>query len=459
MRILLKCPTRSRPSQFVSVLQKYVELANQPSQLGVCVSCDRDDATMTPADIQYAIKNVTHTTSWCKIFYENNRNKIEAVNSNMNQVSWEWDIVLLVSDDMVPQIKGYDDVIRSHMMANFPTTDGILWINDGFQEDRLNTITVMGRAMYSSFGYLYHPAYKSLFCDTEFTDLCKGSLASKCRYIPYVLIRHMHPGHGVVPSDPLYVRNQGYWNHDMHMYVSRKTYEYDWSILIPTIPGREDKLQHLLRTIHERRLSACPNLRIEICIDFDNREKTIGAKRQRLLQGAKGKYMSFIDDDDDVTAAYFEDALACIQGGFHVCRLRGQISQYTFTHSISVTPNSMMAEGDVFMRPPNHLNVMLTDVVRPIHFYDVQNGEDFAWSIRVSESGYLTDEYRPALDRIHYIYNLGDRTIGPADMEYQRTNQLKSMEIPPIYKTQGPPPRVDIRETGLRLSAKGFVSK
>jgi hypothetical protein len=245
----------------------------------------------------------------------------------------------------------------------------------------------------------------------------------------------------------------------MHTYVSRKTYEYDWSILIPTIPGREDKLQRLLRTIHERRLSVCPSLRIEICIDFDNREKTIGAKRQRLLQGAKGKYMSFIDDDDDVTAAYFEDALVCIQGGFHVCRLRGQISQYTFTHSIVVTPNSMMAEGDVFMRPPNHLNVILTDVVRPIHFYDVQNGEDFAWSIRVSESGYLTNEYRPELNRIHYIYNLGDRTIGPADMEYQRTKQLRAMEMPPVYMTQGPPPRVDIRETGLRLSAKGFVSK
>lgn len=457
MRILLKCPTRSRPTQFLSVLKKYVDLANRPDQLGVCVSCDADDATMTSAEIQYAIKNITHTISWTDIYYGNSKNKIEAVNADMQSIPWEWDIVVTVSDDMVPQVKGYDDVLRSHMIASFPDTDGILWVNDGTQGAKLNTISILGRARYIAFGYIYHPAYKSLFCDTEFTDLCTGELASKCVYIPYVLIRHEHPGTGF-PSrlDALYIRNNTYWAEDMYTYISRKSYEYDWSILIATIPGREDSLQRLISSIHERRRAICPELKIEFCISFDNREKTIGAKRQWLLERAKGKYMSFVDDDDELTAAYFEDALACIQGNFHVCRLRGQIAQYTFTHSIDVKADSMMAIGDVFMRPPNHLNVMMTDVGRLFAFENVRSGEDFEWALRISRSGYLTNEYRSNPGRIHYIYNMGTRVLNKLTIEWQWTCPISSSQI--VYTRPPSVASADTRPKTLRLGGKGFVS-
>ena len=76
MRILLKCPTRSRPAQFLNVLNKYVSLANRPDLLGVCVSSDFDDTTMTPANIQHQIKNITFKTSWCEIYYGNSQTKI-----------------------------------------------------------------------------------------------------------------------------------------------------------------------------------------------------------------------------------------------------------------------------------------------------------------------------------------------------------------------------------------------
>ena len=130
MRILLKCPTRSRPGQFIRVLNQYVTLANRPDLLGVCVSCDHDDKTMTDTSIQQYIKNITHQVAWSEIYYGNSTNKIEAVNADIANVPWNWDIVMIVSDDMVPQVKGYDDILRSHMMAKFADTDGILWVND-----------------------------------------------------------------------------------------------------------------------------------------------------------------------------------------------------------------------------------------------------------------------------------------------------------------------------------------
>lgn len=462
MRILLKCPTRSRPAQFVSVLQKYISLANRLDLLGVCVSCDLDDTTMTSTEVQHAIKNITHVVDWSEIYYGNNKSKIEAMNADIQIVPWEWDIVVVVSDDMVPQTKGYDDVLRSYMMANYADTNGILWVNDGTQGDNLNTISIMGREMYRSFGYIYHPSYMSLYCDTEFTDLCRGALASKCTYIPYTLIRHEHPGTGFPErNDALYARNQRFWSLDMNTYITRKTYAYDWTIMIATIPGREMSLQRLLGSIQEYRKGVCPELRIDVQIAFDNREKKIGTKRQELLRSAKGKYVSFIDDDDMVTAAYFEDALATIKGNFHCCRLRGQMNEYTFTHSIENTLSMPMCIGDEFIRPPNHLNILMADIGKMVHFRDATQGEDLDWTIRLARSGWLKTEYQSDHSRIHYIYNLGDRKVHSSTVEMQRTTNYQTM-LQMVWRDGGAedaqsPMRV--LRGGLRLGPKGFVSK
>jgi len=462
MRILLKCPTRSRPGQFIRVLNQYITLANRPDLLGVCVSCDQDDSTMIDTSVQHQIKNITHQTAWSEIYYGSSTSKIEAVNADIANIPWNWEMVILVSDDMVPQVKGYDDVLRSHMIANFADTDGILWVNDGTQENKLNTISIMGRKMYDSFGYLYHPAYKSLFCDTEFTDLCKGPLASKCTYIPYILIKHEHPGTGFPQrNDALYIKNNSFWYEDMLTYISRKKYEYDWTIMIPTIKGRESKLYSLLETIKEHHQRICHSLKIEISISFDNREKKIGTKRQELLTNAKGKYISFIDDDDLVTDSYFEDALATIQGEYHVCRLRGQMNQFTFTHSIENTLDKPMCEGDVFLRPPNHLNILLSDIGKLFTFGNATRGEDLDWCIRLAQGNYLKREYRSDPSRIHYIYNLGNRTISNETAEMQRNTNYQTM-LKTVWLDGGATLNTNEsknRPSGLRLSGRGFVSK
>jgi len=441
------------------ILKRYIELANRKDLLGVCVSCDDDDESMNNMFLKDEIGRIIEPAAWKGIFFGSNKTKIQAVNADLSHIAWSWDIVVLVSDDMSPQIHGYDDVIRSHMMARFPDTDGIVWINDGTQAHKLNTLSILGRRMYQRFGYIYHPSYKSLFCDTEFTDYCTPENSV---YIPYCLIRHEHPGTGFPErGDALYAKNQSYWNDDMFNYINRKTYAYDWSILIPTITGREATLQRLLASINEKKLRICPGLCIEICLSFDNRDMSVGNKRQQLMKDARGKYMSFIDDDDDVTDAYFEDAKACIEGKYEVCRLRGQIKDFTFTHSIEYNETSMLAVGDVFTRPPNHLNVMLTDAAKFVPFNDLKSGEDFDWAIRLSKLRFFTKEYRSDYDRIHYIYNMGDREVTQTDLEWQRTHTVEQMTpiYPPTQPPPPPPPERTMLKNGMRFTARGFVSK
>jgi hypothetical protein len=438
----------------MDTLTKYIKLANHPEQLGVAISCDDSDMTMSRNLVHEELHRILARTSWHRIFTSPNTSKIEACNANMNEIDWNWDIVVLVSDDMIPRIQGYDDVIRNHMLARFPDTDGILWFNDGYRGEELNTLNIFGRKMYERLGFMYNPVYKSFFCDNEITDLCKGELKEKSQYIPYSIIRHEHPGTGFAQNmDSLYQRNSMYFYEDAKTYIARKKYPYHWSVLIPTLSGREQSLHKLLQSISEKVQRICPELTYEVRLFFDNKEATVGAKRQQLLQAATGKYLSFIDDDDDITDQYIEDLWTTVQGNYDVMRLYGVMSGHVFMHSLDIKTTHFMASQTMFQRPPNHLNPVLSDLVKLVSFGDTARGEDLDWSIRLSRFGVLQSEFKSNPSHVHYIYNLGPRTVAPAVIENQRKITFEqAMNIPSLWG-------VSNQSQGLRLGPRGFVSK
>lgn len=457
MRILLKCPTRSRPQKVMSTLGQYMKLANHPERIGVAISCDDTDMTMSRNLVHEELHRILAKCAWHQIFTSPNRSKIEACNANIDEIRWEWDIVVLVSDDMIPQVQGWDDVIRSHMLASFPDTDGILWFHDGFRGEELNTLNIFGRKMYEYLGHMYRPEYKSFFCDNELTDLCTGELKHKCLYVAYPIIRHEHPGTGYAQNnDALYGHNSKYFYQDAKTYIQRKTYRYDWSILIPTLIGREKSLMKLLDSISEKVKKYAPHMRYEVRLLVDNKESSVGKKRQKLLQEAEGKYMSFIDDDDDITDEYIQDLWQCMEGNHDVMRLYGTMSGYTFFHSLDIKLTDVMvahSNPPVFQGPPNHLNPALTDLVKHISFRDITRGEDLDWTIRLAQFGILRDEYKSDSSHRHYIYNVEDSSIHPNVIENQRRSTFEqAVSRPAIWGGSN-------ESTGLRLGARGFVFK
>lgn len=448
----------------MSTLSRYVAMAAHPEQLGVCVSCDTDDQSMS-ATVDARLDQVLASTAWHRIFRSPNKTKVEACNANMSEIDWDWQIVVLVSDDMIPQLKGWDDVIRNYMLARYPTTSGILWFNDGFQGEKLNTLSIYGRAMYAELGYIYHPEYKSLFCDTELTDRCRGDLVNRTTYIPYCIIRHEHPLTGYAQNvDALYHHNQTFWNDDMYTYIRRKTYAYDMAFLIATIPGREGSLQKLLQSIHEKIARIAPTLRYIVNLGFDNKEMPIGDKRERMIQVSTAKYSAFIDDDDEITDAYIEDMAAMIAQNCNVMRLRGVLHDYTFTHSIEAKLSETMAVGNEFRRPPNHLNPMMTDVAKLVRYKtNLSRGEDLDWTIRMAKAGFLVREYTSDPSRMHYIYNMRE-TVSDAALVFQRATSYDQM-LSMVWTAQGPrvpdaaPPPQAFSVPVLRLTSRGFVSR
>lgn len=206
MFILVKFPSRGRPEKLMSTLKLYLEKADSISRMFFMITLDSDDPTATSELVQQILalgRNIQVQLGF-------SGSKIAAINRDL-QSAPPFDILLLASDDMIPVIQGYDSVIRSAMQMHYPTTDGVLWFNDGFRGKELNTLCILGRKYFQRFGYIYHPEYKSLWCDNEFTDVANKLRRQK--YIPEVIIRHDHPGNGVGTFDESY--NQNCTNNDV----------------------------------------------------------------------------------------------------------------------------------------------------------------------------------------------------------------------------------------------------
>lgn len=220
MKILVKFPTRGRKNKFFNVLKKYQSFANDVDSITFLISIDEDDIEMNnpdSLDILSSFKN-------CNVVIGKSDSKIHAVNRDIDKIK-DWDIVLLASDDMIPQVKGYDQIIIEKMKENYPDADGVLWFNDGYQGDKLNTLCILGKKYYDRFGYIYFPEYKSTWCDNEFMSV--ANLLGKQTYFDEVIIKHEHPDWGFGRQDKIHAKNHQDLNYDMNLYNKRKQINFE----------------------------------------------------------------------------------------------------------------------------------------------------------------------------------------------------------------------------------------
>jgi hypothetical protein len=78
----------------------------------------------------------------------------------------------------------------------------------------------------------------------------------------------------------------------------------DLSILIATVPQRKIHLNRLLYTLQNQIVGNNLQDKIEVIVYKDNFEKSLGEKRNILIQESLGKYVVSIDDDDMVSEDY-----------------------------------------------------------------------------------------------------------------------------------------------------------
>jgi hypothetical protein len=219
MKLLIKFPTRNRPAKFLKILKLYHSLLDDKTTKFI-VSCDNDDETMNNDGIKEYVSELTEIN--IELCYNDNKSKIEAVNNDIDGI--DFDIVLLASDDMVPVINGFDTIIKNKMIESYPDTDGVLWFNDGYQGNKLNTLSILGKKYYDRFNYIYNPEYKSVWCDNEFMDV--ANILNKQTYFDEIIIRHEHPDWGFGKNDFTHEENMKNESSDRTVYNERKSINF-----------------------------------------------------------------------------------------------------------------------------------------------------------------------------------------------------------------------------------------
>lgn len=215
LTVLIKFPTRERQQQFFTTLNKAQKMRTM-ANTRFLITLDEDDKVMNSPQV----KKVLDMWGNLKYVYGHSTGKVNAINRDMEQAG-NWDILLLLSDDMHVSQQGYDKIITEHFRKYFPTLDGVLWMNDGHTGRKLNTICCLGKKYYERFGYIYNNVYKSLFCDNEFTEVSQK--LRKYFYLDQVLIEHKHPMNTrTTPMDNLYKKNDSFFQIDKKLFFYRK---------------------------------------------------------------------------------------------------------------------------------------------------------------------------------------------------------------------------------------------
>lgn len=203
------------------------------------------------------------------------------------------------------------------------------------------------------------------------------------------------------PSQPSIVYNQNYFKELFADSSMDQPPECRLSILIPSVPQRLPELTGLLEELEIQ----TKNKPVEILVAMDNKKRSIGAKRNQLLEQAQGNYVAFIDDDDLIKPNYVAALLEAIEHNprtdcivFDVeVRLDGsmdRICKYDKNYTYG-------QDSRYYYHKPNHLMCYARRVAIKHQFADPSYGEDDEWAERSS----VDIERQTRIDEVLYVYD------------------------------------------------------
>lgn len=124
---------------------------------------------------------------------------------------------------------------------------------------------------------------------------------------------------------------------------------------------------------------------VEIVICTDDKQMSVGAKRNLLLKEANGQYIAFIDDDDMVTDDYVRKILAKLTTGpdvvvFNARRFEnGKLDRGVIYGKEYLDRTAR----DFYYRSPNHLMAVKKELAQRVRFKEMNFGEDADYARRL----------------------------------------------------------------------------
>ena len=183
------------------------------------------------------------------------------------------------------------------------------------------------------------------------------------------------------------------------------------SVLILTVPRRvSNSFQILVKKLERQSERFAPGV-VEIIGVYDNKTIKLGRKRNLALSMASGRYVTFIDDDDEIDDDYLLEIIRVIRSQRNPDVIHFPIDQYL--HGVkerSCRYGLNLEYSDVDGRwtgKPAHTHIWKTELARSCEFPPSLNcGEDTPWCVALSSVAKTEFE----IDRVLYRYMLSSKT-------------------------------------------------
>jgi len=410
--LLIQIHTRGNVKQFFQTLDGYYKHLSGEVNTSFLILCDEEDSQMNQAEIKNRLQGYQNLI----LKFKKNQPAVGiAVGIDTEEVDpfKEWFTLLIVANDHdIPTVKGFDKKIVEAMNVHFPQKDGVLNFSEESPEDiqKINRTPIIGKNYYSSFANLFYPHYK-----TPSVALQEFTFISRILGKEYISDQKLFERRSVatqIRSAELAADQQIYQERAANTFgieekTLRKIFPKEWSILICTLPERHNSFERiynkLLGQIKENGLED----KVEVLYFIDNRENTVGKKRNELLRRSQGLYTNYIDDDDEVHDNYIKLIYEQLATSPDCVNLIGIITfdgKYPRTFIHSVDYNHYFERNEVYYRPPNHLNTMKRSIASRFLFPNISYSEDTDWAMQVARSGLLKTEAKVKEPFYFYLY-------------------------------------------------------
>lgn len=199
MAVVVVIPSRGRPARAYEALAAIRETAQMVSTRAVLVVDADDPAWRTYSLIGFPLYGPE--VSMVTLVGEETGNLVRATNTVSMRIAREDPTAIIgnLGDDHVMRTPGWDKRIAEAL-----ATPGIAYGDDGIQHEELPTAPFISASIVLALGYYALPDVDHMYCDNAWRDV--GVQTGTLRYLPDVVIEHVHPAVGKAEWDPGYIR-------------------------------------------------------------------------------------------------------------------------------------------------------------------------------------------------------------------------------------------------------------
>jgi hypothetical protein len=212
--------TARLPDGWIEATIQWCKLANRPENIEYILFADGPEpgpqADLLPLLFHESSKVINGTGEYCAVGSANGWNRAAAASTG--------EILITISDDYLPVEKGWDmEVLRAFTFLDLKkrNTRGE-YVLDVDNQDGAPHIpfSFLSRHYYEKLGYIFHPDYRGLMADLDFTEeALEHGVVIPAKHIKF---KHLHYLCGTAPNDEVYQAQQQTMRHGQEVYARRQ---------------------------------------------------------------------------------------------------------------------------------------------------------------------------------------------------------------------------------------------